>query len=125
MATECNQPTFEFHGLRSGADRIVGGDKTRNAPRRCGLCGHDVTPDQGGSRLPWDRNCELAFVNLPRQFDADNHASRIVERLESQHRAQAPLHPAMILLHNVVQIRVHLNKGTKSVIAITVNLCCL
>ena len=49
-------------------------------------------------------DCELAFVNLLRQLDADNHASRIVERLESQHRAQAPLHLAMVLLHNVVQI---------------------
>ena len=48
----------------SGADRICRGDKTRSALRRCGLCCHDVTPDQGGIRPPWDRNCELAFVNL-------------------------------------------------------------
>ena len=51
-----------------------------------------------------DRNCELAFVNLLRQLDADNDASRIVERFEPQHRSQPPLHPAMVLLHNVVQV---------------------
>ena len=43
-------------------------------------------------------------MNLLRQLDADNHASRIVECLESQHRAQSPLHPAVVLLHNVVQV---------------------
>ena len=43
-------------------------------------------------------------MNLLRQLDADNDASRIVERFESQHRAQAPLHPAVVLLHNVVQV---------------------
>ena len=63
-----------------------------------------MTPDHRGIRLPCDRNCELAFVNLLRQLDADNDASRIVERLESQHRAQVALHPAMILLHNIVQV---------------------
>ena len=85
-------------------------DKIRSAARRCGLCGHDVTPDHRGIRLPWDRNCELAFVDLLGQFDTDNHASRIVERLESQHRAQAPLHPAVVLLHNVVQILAATNR---------------
>ena len=61
-------------------------------------------PDHRGIRPPWDRNCELAFVNLLRQLDADNDTSRIVERLESQHRAQSPFHPAVVLLHNVVQV---------------------
>ena len=61
-------------------------------------------PDHRGIRPPCDRNCELAFVNLLRQFDADNDASRIVERFEPQHRAQSPLHPAVVLLHNVVQV---------------------
>ena len=42
--------------------------------------------------------------NLLRQLDADNDASRIVERLEPQHRAQSPLHPEVVLLHNVVQV---------------------
>ena len=79
-------------------------DKTRSALLRCGLSGHDVTPDHRGIRLPWDRNCALAFVNLPRQFDTDNDVPRIVERLESQHRAQAPLHPTVVLLHNVVPV---------------------
>ena len=50
----------------SGADRIVGAIRFRSTPRRCGLCCHDVTPDHGGIRLPWDRNCELALVNLLR-----------------------------------------------------------
>ena len=54
--------------------------------------------------MPWDRNCELAFVNLLGQFDADNDASRIVECLESQHRPQSPLYPTVVLLHNVVQV---------------------
>ena len=63
-----------------------------------------MTPGHGGIRLQGDRNCELAFVNLLRQFDADNDASRIVERFEPQHRAQSPLHPAVVLLHNVVQV---------------------
>ena len=88
----------------SGADRIVRAIRFRSALRRCGLCWHDVTPDHRGIRLPWDRNCELAFVNLLRQFDADNHVSRIVECFESQHRLQSPLHPAVVLLHNVVQV---------------------
>ena len=43
-------------------------------------------------------------MNLLRQFDADNDPSRIVERLEPQHRAQSALHPAVVLLHNVVQV---------------------
>ena len=85
-------------------------DKIRSAPRRCGLCCHDVTPDHRGIRPPWDRNCELAFVNLLRQFDADNHAPRIVERLEPQHRSQSPLHPAVVLLHNIVQILTATNR---------------
>ena len=63
-----------------------------------------MTPDHRGIRLPWDRDCELAFVNLLRQSDADNDASRIVERLESQHRLQSSLHTAVVLLHNVVQV---------------------
>ena len=63
-----------------------------------------MTPGHGGILLLWDRNCELAFVNLLRQLDADNDASRIVERLESQHRPQSPLHPAVVLLYNVVQV---------------------
>ena len=63
-----------------------------------------MTPDHRGIRLPCDRNCELAFVNLLRQFDADNDAPRIVERFEPQHRSQSPLHPAVALLHNVVQV---------------------
>ena len=57
-----------------------------------------------GIRLPWDRNCELAFVNLLRQLDADNDTSRIVERFEPQHRSQSPLHPAVVVLHNVIQV---------------------
>ena len=61
-------------------------------------------PDHRGIRPPCDRNCELAFVNLLRQFDADNDVSRIVECFEPQHRAQSPLHPAVVLLHNVVQV---------------------
>ena len=32
----------------SGADRIVRAIRLRSALRRCRLCGHDVTPDQGG-----------------------------------------------------------------------------
>ncbi len=48
---------------------------------------HDMTPDQRAIRLPWDRNCELAFVNLLRQFDANNHASRIVDKLVAVHAA--------------------------------------
>ena len=63
-----------------------------------------MTPDHRGIRLPCDRNCELAFVNLLRQLDADNDKSRIVERFEPQHRTQSPLHPAVVLLHNVVQV---------------------
>ena len=35
---------------------------------------------------------------------ADNDTSRVVERLESQHRAQSPFHPAVVLLYNVVQV---------------------
>ena len=54
-----------------------------------------MTPDHGGIRLQGDRNFELAFVNLLRQLDADNDASRIVERFESQHRSQSPLYPAV------------------------------
>ena len=50
----------------SGADRIVGAIRFRSAPRRCGLCCHDMTPGHGGIRLQGDRNCELAFVNLLR-----------------------------------------------------------
>ena len=44
---------------------------------------------------------------IPRQapsLDADNDTSRIVECLESQHRLQSPLHPAVVLPHNIVQI---------------------
>ena len=63
-----------------------------------------MTPDHGGIRLQADRNCELALVNLLRQLDSDNDTARIVERLESQRRAQSPLHPAVVLLHNVVQV---------------------
>ena len=37
-------------------------------------------------------------------FDADNDASRIVECLESQHRLQSLLHPAVVLFHNFVQV---------------------
>ena len=94
-------PTHPVHG------RISKGEGS--APRRWGLCCHDVTPDHHGIRLPWDRNCELAFVNLLRQLDADNDTSRIVERLESQHRAQSPFHPAAVLLHNVVQVLTAMN----------------
>ena len=79
-------------------------DTIRCPLRQSGLCAHDMTPGYGGIRLQGDRNCELAFVNLLRQLDADNHASRIVECLESQHRLQSPLHPAVVLLHNVVQV---------------------
>ena len=98
-------PFYNLLGLLSYSSRFwcrqdCRSDKTRSAPRRCGLCCHDVTPDHRGLRLPWDRNCELAFVNLLRQFDANNHASCIVECLESQHRLQSPLHPAVVLLHN-------------------------
>ena len=50
----------------SGADRIVGAIRFRSAPRRCGLCCHDMTPGHGGIRLQGDWNCELAFVNLLR-----------------------------------------------------------
>ena len=35
-------------GPGSGADRIVRAIRLRSALRRCRLCGHDVTPDQGG-----------------------------------------------------------------------------
>ena len=52
--------------IGSGADRIVGAIRFRSAPRRCGLCCHDMTPGHGGIRLQGDRNCELAFVNLLR-----------------------------------------------------------
>ena len=34
-----------------------------------------MTPEHRGIRLRWDRNCELAFVNLLRQFDADFEAA--------------------------------------------------
>ena len=85
----------------SGADTIVGAIRTKSSPQRYGPGCHDVTPAHRGIGRPCDRNCEPAFVNLLRQFDTDNDASRIVERLESRHRLQAPLHPAVALLHNV------------------------
>ena len=53
-------------GAGSGADRIVGAIRFRSAPRRCGLCCHDMTPGHGGIRLQGDWNCELAFVNFLR-----------------------------------------------------------
>ena len=100
----CRSPPPDPAQGGSGADRIVRAIRLRGALGRCGLCCHDVPPDHRGIRPPWDRNCELAFVNLLRQFDADNDAPRSVERFEPQHRAQSPLHPAVVLLHNVVQV---------------------
>ena len=38
------------------------------------------------------------------QFNTHDDAARIVELLESQHRLHPRLDPAMILLHDVIQV---------------------
>ena len=47
---------------------------------------------------------ELPFVQHLHQFNTRDDAARIVERLESLHRLHPRLDPAMILLHDVVQV---------------------
>ena len=47
---------------------------------------------------------ELPFSQHVHQFDAGEGGLRCVERFEPQHRPCYPLHSAMILFHNIVEI---------------------
>ena len=41
---------------------------------------------------------ELILVNFVDEFDADNHAARVVERLESEHGLKTNFYLPMVLL---------------------------
>src|SRR5215470_19828919 len=68
------------------------------------LTGHDVTPYRHWIRSEPNRNLELAFVDLLRQLNSPDHAPRVVETFEAQHRLQTRLHSSMVLLHDVIQV---------------------
>ena len=46
----------------------------------------------------------LFFLEHVPEFDPDQGVLGCVERFEPQHRPGHPLHPAMILFHNIVEI---------------------
>jgi hypothetical protein len=43
-------------------------------------------------------------MDLVRQLNSDDDATRIEEALQADHRLQAKLHPSVVLLHDVVEI---------------------
>ena len=62
-----------------------------------------------GSVAPSIKPCAgeiiLTFVNLLHELDPDENASRVIERLETEHWLKTSLDSPMVLLHDVVQVR--------------------
>src|SRR5262249_24892729 len=69
-----------------------GGQNSRPDCRRCRRSARQLS------------DLELSFFDLFRQFDAADRDCRRVESLEPQHRHNPLFYPAMILLHDIVQI---------------------
>jgi len=69
-----------------------GGQNSRPDCRRCRRSARQLS------------DLELSFLDLFRQFDAADRDCRRVESLEPQHRHNPLFYPAMILLHDIVQI---------------------
>ena len=69
-----------------------------------GLSGQGVEQFGRSEALFSGLHHHLSFLDHVHEFDPDQGVLGCVERFEPQHRPCHPLHPAMILFHNVVEI---------------------
>src|SRR6058998_2524659 len=66
------------------------------------LSSHHTTPNRCWTGSEVGRNRKLALMNLVRQLNSENDSTGIVEALQADHRLQAELHLAAVLLRLVL-----------------------
>gem|GEM_PF-4836277 len=90
------------------------------APSGRGLCRQTVELF-GHTAAPNYLAFQLSFLEHVHEFNTGQGRLRRVKRFEAQHRPDYPLHPAVILFHNVVEV-LHLTDYDCGVVILVVAL---